>query len=252
MATKILRLMTTCAGSIVKISHMNPQVVLQTTRWQCTLPSDLQSRNMIIQTEETPNPSSLKFFPGCDVFTSIVDGSGLDFTPGDFHNSPLAKRLFQINGVVGVYLGNDFITVRKSNSFNWNVIQTHIHTTIMDFFAEGLPVVLDDNPLLNAKIDENDSEVVMRIKEIIKTRIRPSIQQDGGDIFFEAFNETTGIVDVRLAGSCTGCPSSTITLKYSVENMLRHYIPEVREIHQIDDEEEQIIQRKLSFVPGAT
>lgn len=207
-------------------------------------------KNYTIQTEETPNPSSLKFIP-VGVEGPVLDSiSGMDFTSDTSHNSPLVTRLFQIDGVVGVYFGNDFITVRKSSHLNWDTIQTHISDTIRDFFAEGIPV-MEETPLVEINGDgdgDGDDEVSIQIKDLLTTRIRASIQADGGDIFFEKFDPTTGIVYVRLAGACTGCPSSTITLKYSVENMLKHYIPEVKGIHQIENEEDAL-QYKLSFFP---
>ncbi len=180
---------------------------------------------MFIQTEDTPNPETLKFMPGENV---------LKIGTADFANleaskvSPLASRLFEVEGVSRVFLGSDFISVTKDSSLEWNNLKPSILTGIMEHFSSGLPA-------LNY-IDENDSEVnniedtetIKQIKDLLETRVRPAVAMDGGDITFCSFED--GIVTLQMQGACAGCPSSTATLKMGIENMLRHYIPEVTEV----------------------
>lgn len=213
-----------------------------------------QRRSMFVRTAATPNPLSLKFIPGEPVLPSS-ESSGVDFSgPNDARNSLLARWLFRIDGIDGVFLGHDFITVRKLPDENWELLKPQIFATIMDFYAEGHEALSTRDSSSAAAEDgdedegEDDDEVIAMIKELIQRRVRPAVQDDGGDIFFEGFDEATGIVDVRLAGACQGCPSSTITLKNGVENMLMHYLPEVngvREVGQLDDDDDL----KLSFTP---
>lgn len=182
---------------------------------------------MFIQTEQTPNPATLKFLPGRDVM-----GAGTaDFTDAESATrSPLAERLFQIEGVTGVFLGADFITVTKPEDKEWYLLKPAILGVIMEHYTAGRPTILE-----GADSDEDDgsedSEVVKQIKELIDTRVRPAVAQDGGDIVFRGFEE--GIVYLHMMGACQGCPSSTMTLKMGIENMLRHYIPEVQEVRPI-------------------
>jgi Fe-S cluster biogenesis protein NfuA len=156
-------------------------------------------------------------------------------TKDEATNSPLAQRLFRENGVTGIFFGPDFISVTKSESTEWQVLKPKIFSTIMDFYASGKAIVTEKQ-VNEYGINEDDSEVVAMIKELLDTRIRPSVQEDGGDIFFHEFREDTGVVVLRLAGSCSGCPSSSVTLKNGVENMLMHYIPEVTAIEEYVDE----------------
>jgi Fe-S cluster biogenesis protein NfuA len=183
---------------------------------------------MFIQTEETPNPATLKFIPGRDVL-----GSGtVDFTDSQdaATRSPLAERLFAVDGVTRVFLAGDFITVTKSDGRDWYVMKPGILGAIMEHFASGRPVLLsaqaDDN-----QVNEDDDEIVVQIKELLDTKVRPAVAQDGGDITFHGFER--GIVYLTMKGACAGCPSSTATLKSGIENMLRYYIPEVVEVQQI-------------------
>lgn len=183
---------------------------------------------MFIQTEETPNPATMKFLPGRDVMPQgtleITDAKGATA-------SPLAQALFTIEGVEGVFLAKDFITVTKSSSKNWPVLKPSILTTIMDHFTNNRPVVTENSAAPTAaSAPSDDSDVVKQIREILDLKVRPAVAQDGGDITFESFED--GIVYLNLKGSCAGCPSSTATLKSGVENMLKHYIPEVREVRQ--------------------
>ncbi|MBM5782186.1 MAG: NifU family protein [Pelagibacterales bacterium] len=184
---------------------------------------------MFIQTEETPNPASLKFIPD----GKIVLEKGV----AEFKNqksaatkSPLALQLFEVEGVESIFLGRDFITVTKSENIDWQKIKTEILATIMDFFVSGKPVVFEENNSENSS-NEEDSEIVKQIKELIEVKVRPAVAMDGGDIIYRNFEE--GIVYLELRGSCSGCPSSTITLKNGIENMLKHYIPEVIAVEQI-------------------
>ncbi|DAZ92582.1 TPA: hypothetical protein N0F65_012812 [Lagenidium giganteum] len=195
-------------------------------------------RTMFIQTEATPNPQSLKFLPGKEVLDERFT-TGVDFTPGsdEVRRSSLAKKLFQIEGITRVFFGKDFISVTKHEDEDWDALRAEIFSTIMDFYASG-EVIMSDEPIItDTTILPDDDEVVAMIKELLETRIRPSVQEDGGDIFYKGFNEETGIVQLQLAGSCAGCPSSSVTLKNGVENMLKHYIPEVRGIEEVEDEE---------------
>lgn len=184
---------------------------------------------MFIQTETTPNPATLKFIPG----ETVVESGARNFTDkNSCAASPLAESLFQIKGVEAVYLGGDFISVTKAENLKWDSIKTEILTTIMEHFVAKRPVILDDgNTKIKDSSNETDDEVVKQIKEIIETRVRPAVAQDGGDIIFHSFED--GIVRLELHGACSGCPSSTITLKNGIENMLKHYVPEVESVEQI-------------------
>ena len=182
---------------------------------------------MFIQTESTPNPSTLKFIPG---ETVMSEGVANFSRKEDAAKSPLADVLFHINGVEAVYLGGDFISVTKSADKPWDTLKTEILTTIMEHFVAGRPIMLEAGALESAKND-NDSDVVKQIREIIETRVRPSVAQDGGDIIFHSFEN--GVVKLELHGSCSGCPSSSVTLKNGIENMLKHYVPEVESVEEV-------------------
>ncbi|HEV7370155.1 NifU family protein [Arenibaculum sp.] len=181
---------------------------------------------MFIQTEQTPNPATLKFLPGRDVL-----GHGTaDFPNAEAaQRSPLAQRLFEVEGVTGVFLGSDFVTVTKAEDRDWYLLKPSILGAIMEHMMAGLPIVLEDAGDGHAASDEDD-EIVSQIKELLDTRVRPAVAMDGGDITFEGFED--GVVFLHMKGSCAGCPSSTATLKSGIENMLRHYIPEVVEVRQ--------------------
>lgn len=194
-------------------------------------------RSLFIQTENTPNPESLKFLPGKPVLES---GTAEFRSFRDAQASPLAKRLFQIDGVKSVFFAQDFITITKDASIAWSVIKPHVFSGVMDFYAEG-GKVLDEQGTgaTDTVITDDDSEVVAMIKELIETRVRPSVQEDGGDIVFKSFDEESGVVLLKLQGSCSGCPSSSITLKSGIENMMMHYIPEVTAVEAIDEDEDE-------------
>lgn len=181
---------------------------------------------MFIQTESTPNPSTLKFIPGEPV---MGQGAANFARREDAAKSPLADALFHINGVEAVYFGADFISVTKAAEKPWDALKTEILTTIMEHYVSGKPIILESGTVSAG--NENDSDVVKQIREIIETRVRPSVAQDGGDIIFHSFED--GVVRLELHGSCSGCPSSSVTLKNGIENMLKHYVPEVESVEQV-------------------
>jgi Fe-S cluster biogenesis protein NfuA len=186
---------------------------------------------MFIQTEQTPNPATLKFLPGCPVMTSGT----ANFTSEEAaRTSPLAERLFSLPEVTGVFLGADFVTVMKSEEGDWYRLKPAILAVIMEHFTAGRPVLLGESAVSAAAVatsEEDEDEVVAQIKELLETRVRPAVAQDGGDIIFHDFED--GVVYLHMQGSCSGCPSSTATLKAGIENMLRHYIPEVVEVRAV-------------------
>lgn len=186
---------------------------------------------MFIQTQSTPNPSSLMFYPG----KPVMEVGSADFPNARAAmNSPLAKALYGIDGVSRVFFGSDFVTVTKSNDASWDLMKPEIFASIMDFYSSGNPLFLDSNAAAakDTAIHEDDSEIVAMIKELLETRIRPAVQDDGGDIEYKGFNEETGIVKLKMQGACSGCPSSSVTLKSGIENMLMHYVPEVKGVEQ--------------------
>jgi Fe-S cluster biogenesis protein NfuA len=183
---------------------------------------------MFIQTEATPNPATLKFLPG----ESVMESGTANFaTCEDATSSPLAMRLYEIEGVAGVFFGGDFITVTKSDDQDWSLLKTPILGVVMEHFATGTPLFTDDSAISVHADSGDDDELVTRIKEILETRVRPAVAQDGGDILFHGFQR--GVVYLRMQGSCSGCPSSTATLKVGIENLLRHHIPEVIEVRAV-------------------
>ena len=182
---------------------------------------------MFIQTEQTPNPQTLKFLPGKVV---MDDGTAFFQNIEETSNSPFAKRLFDVDGVEGVFFGSDFITITKSQSIDWQVMKPLILGSIMDHYNSGEETISKDkkNDNKSLKSDENDDDIVKQIKELLDTRVRPAVAMDGGDIVFCSFE--SGVVTLEMKGACAGCPSSTATLKMGIENMLKHYIPEVIEV----------------------
>ena len=227
-------------------------------------------RSLFIQTATTPNPESLKFIPNGRLVLGhipedmeednrlengeeiIIDNNNSSSSTNDnvgFHitrkdhtlvaRSPLAKLIFNLDeGIKSIYLGYDFITVTKYAEAHWQHLQTPIFGAIMDFYATNQPALLDVPEITDTTILEDDDEVVCMIKELLESRIRPAVQEDGGDIKYVGFEEHTGIVTVQLAGSCVGCPSSSVTLKNGVENMLMHYIPEVTAVVSLEEEDD--------------
>lgn len=187
---------------------------------------------MFIQTEETPNPAALKFLPG----RAVLETGVADFTTRESAaRSPLARLLFEIDGVAGVFLGSDFVTVTKTNEKNWQVLKPMVLGAIMDHFTANVPV-MDAGAEVSADDQEFnddgvDGEIIAQIKELIETRVRPAVAQDGGDIVYKGFKN--GTVYLNLRGSCAGCPSSSATLKMGIENMLKHYVPEVLQVEAV-------------------
>ncbi len=180
---------------------------------------------MFIQTEPTPNPATVKFLPGRDV---MGDGTA-DFPDAvSAARSPLATRLFGVTGVAGVFLGGDFISVVKADGTEWPAMKPQILAAIMDHYSSGDPVVLE---LEGGDSGAQDSAIVAQIKELLETRIRPALAQDGGDVVFRGFEN--GVVLLHLRGACSGCPSAGATLKHGIENLLRHYIPEVTGVRAV-------------------
>lgn len=184
---------------------------------------------MFIQTESTPNPATLKFLPG----QSVLDEGTADFASAEAAAvSPLARRIFAAGGVASVFLGTDFVAVTKTDEAAWDHIKPALLGAIMEHFQSGAPVI-EGAPVASghATHDGPDEDIVRQIKELLDTRVRPAVAQDGGDITFHGFDR--GIVYLHMQGACAGCPSSTLTLKMGIENLLRHYIPEVLEVRPV-------------------
>ena len=183
---------------------------------------------MFIQTESTPNPATLKFLPG----QSVLDFGTADFpSPDTADKSPLAQRIFAVSGVTGVFFGTDFVTVTKADAVDWGHIKPAILGAIMEHYQSGAPVMTGEQAAAHQEHDGPDSDIVKQIKELLDTRVRPAVAQDGGDITFHGFDR--GVVYLHMKGACAGCPSSTLTLKMGIENLLRHYIPEVTEVRPV-------------------
>jgi Fe-S cluster biogenesis protein NfuA len=180
---------------------------------------------MFIQTEATPNPNTLKFLPGHDV---LGDKTAFFTDVENAKESPLASALFVLPDIRAVFYGGDFITVTKTESSSWEILKPQILTTIMEHYQSGLPLMQlgsADKKESTTNYSDDEQEIIVQIKELLETRVRPAVAQDGGDIIFHSFKQ--GIVYLEMHGSCAGCPSSTATLKSGIENMLKHYIPEV-------------------------
>lgn len=192
-------------------------------------------RNLFIQTADTPNENALKFLPSTQI---LNENETREFLSGrEAAVSPLAMKLFTIDGVRSIMLGSNFITVEKSSEdIEWALLKPEIFSILTEFLTNGTPVLTDDAPLTNdMQFNEEDDEVVSMIKELIFTRIRPAIQDDGGDIEFVSFEENTGVVYLRLKGACRSCDSSSVTLKNGIESMLKYYIEEVQEVRPVDE-----------------
>jgi Fe-S cluster biogenesis protein NfuA len=184
---------------------------------------------MFIQTEATPNPATVKFIPGETVLErGIADFPNAAAAQG---RSPLAERLFAISGVGGVFFGHDFVSVTKDASREWMQLKPLILGALFEHFTTGQKILNEQAPAVMS--DEEDSDVVRQIKDMLETRVRPAVARDGGDIAFEAFEK--GILFLRMQGACAGCPSSVVTLKMGIENMMRHYVPEVLEVRAVQD-----------------
>lgn len=185
---------------------------------------------MFIQTESTPNPNALKFLPGREV----APGTSIEYrTVEEAAASPLAESLFELEGVDAVFFGEDYISVtRHERGPDWTEMKAPILSAIMDHFVSGAPLLrYEAKPEGHA--EQEDDEIILEIKSLLDSRIRPAVAQDGGDILFDSFDHDTGIVRLRMRGACSGCPSSAATLKSGVEQMMRHYIPEVTSVEQV-------------------
>ena len=182
---------------------------------------------MFIETEGTPNPATLKFLPGRDILGSRT----ADFADADAALiSPLADALFGIQGVARVFLGGDFVTVTKTSEADWAELKPQILGLLMEHLLGGQPIMNENADLLAEDVDPADMEIAEQIKELLNERIRPAVAGDGGDIIFRGYRD--GVVSLIMQGACSGCPSSTATLKHGIENMLKHYIPEVQSVQQ--------------------
>jgi Fe-S cluster biogenesis protein NfuA len=211
----------------------------------------LLARSMYIQTATTPNEDALKFLPSQDV---LGQGAGtIEYVSGrDSHSSPLARKLFAVDGVRSVMFGPDFITVEKDSDSTWMILKPEIFSLLTEHLSSGRPVVMEGTQAASDTMpSEEDSEVVSMIKELIDTRIRPAIQEDGGDIQYRGFTED-GVVQLKLQGACRSCDSSSVTLKNGIESMLMHYVEEVTGVEQVLDPEEEVslqqfekLERKL-------
>ncbi|MGY9004606.1 MAG: NifU family protein [Alphaproteobacteria bacterium] len=183
---------------------------------------------MFIQTEQTPNPATLKFLPGA----TVMETGTADFRTADAAlRSPLAERLFLLDGVEGVFLGADFIAVTKGDARDWSVVKPEILGVIMEHYTLGTAMINEAVESVEDSVQAvagEDAEIVAKIEELLETRVRPAVAQDGGDIVFRSFEE--GIVYLKMQGACAGCPSSSATLKVGIENLLKHFIPEVKEV----------------------
>ena len=183
---------------------------------------------MFIQTESTPNPATLKFLPG----QTVLEMGTADFPSSETAGkSPLAARIFAVAGVTGVFFGTDFVTVTKAEAVDWGHIKPAILGAIIEHYQSGAPVIEGEQAAAHQAHDGPDGDIVRQIKELLDTRVRPAVAQDGGDITFHGFDR--GIVYLHMKGACAGCPSSTLTLKMGIENLLRHYIPEVTEVRPV-------------------
>ena len=185
---------------------------------------------MFIQTESTPNPATLKFLPG----KTVLEEGTSDFPNADDANvSPLAQRLFNVSGVTGVFLGRDFVTVTKEDGVDWDHAKPALLGAMMEHFQSGQEAMSGETtPDNSTEVSEEDAPIVGQIKELLDSRVRQAVAQDGGDITFHGFDR--GVVYLQMKGACAGCPSSTMTLKMGIENLLRHYIPEVTEVRPVD------------------
>lgn len=185
---------------------------------------------MFIQTESTPNPATLKFLPG----QTVLGVGTADFPSVEAADkSPLARRIFAVDGVTGVFFGTDFITVTKAEAALWDHVKPAVLGAVMEHYQSGIPVMEGEAPAASGHAEHTgeDGDIVTQIKELLDTRVRPAVAQDGGDITFHGFDR--GIVYLHMQGACAGCPSSTLTLKMGIENLLRHYIPEVLEVRPV-------------------
>jgi len=188
---------------------------------------------MFVQTEFTPNPLTLKFIPGRVV---MKEGTAFFQNKSDAEDSPFAKKFFNINGVNGVFLGSDFITITKIEDIEWQILKPHLLGVINEHYESGDEIISQNYENKESKNSENnkdDSDLIKQIKELIDTKVRPAVAMDGGDIIYHSFDK--GIVYLHMQGACSGCPSSAVTLRSGIENMLKHYVPEVKEVKSVTE-----------------
>ena len=184
---------------------------------------------MFIETENTPNPATLKFLPGRDVLGNRT----ADFPSAELAEaSPLASAIFALPGVARVFLGGDFVTVTKTDELAWAALKPEILAVVMEHFVAGRPVMDRHAAAADEDVAEEDRDIVEQIKELLDTRVRPAVAGDGGDVIFRGFRD--GVVKLHMQGACSGCPSSAATLKHGIENLLKHYVPEVRAVEQAE------------------
>lgn len=200
------------------------------------------SRTMFIQTKGTPNAHAVMFLPGREV---LRDGTANFPTLRSAGASPLARQLFAVDGVNGIFFGADFVTVTKNDAADWSTVRPEVFEVLMEFFTDGEKPVISDDMCYESDtaISEDDDEVVAMIKELLETRVKPAVAADGGSVLYRGFEEKRGIVRLELQGACSTCSSSAITLKSGIESMLRHYVPEVKEVVQVVGEHAEAAER---------
>jgi Fe-S cluster biogenesis protein NfuA len=218
--------------------------MLRSARPSMIRPMPLLRRSMFIQTSSTPNEDALKFLPSHQILGE--NAATVEFVNGrQAYNSPLARKLFAVDGVRSVMFGPDFITVEKTTDSPWMVLKPEIFSILTEHLSSGAPVLTEDaQAAADTAPNEEDSEVVSMIKELIDTRIRPAIQEDGGDLLYRGFTED-GIVKLKLQGACRSCDSSSVTLKNGIESMLMHYVEEVTGVEQVLDPEEEVALKEF-------
>lgn len=207
-------------------------------------------RNLFIQTADTPNENALKFLPSMNL---LGENETKEFLSGrEAACSPLAMKLFSVDGIKSIMLGSNFITIEKDGeSVEWSLLKPEIFSILTEFLTNGTPIISESELSSDMGFSEEDDEVVSMIKELIFTRIRPAIQDDGGDIEFVKFDEPSGVVYLRLKGACRSCDSSSVTLKNGIESMLKYYIEEVQEVKQIEEEGQSHAENALAEFEAA-
>lgn len=190
---------------------------------------------MFIQTEATPNPETMKFLPGQVLLEKGTYECGSEEEAAQ--KSPFAQRLFKLQGVRSVFISGDFVSVTKDEDTDWAMLKPMVLAAIMEHLSVGMPIFhggVSPNDSGASEANEDDDEITLQIKELLDTRVRPMVAMDGGDIVFDSFDADSGVVYLKMQGACAGCPSSTATLKMGIENMLKHFLPEVNEVRPVD------------------
>jgi len=208
-----------------------------------------QRRNLFIQMEETPNPNSMKFIPLDKPLTNLKNFTLNIPSPSEVYRSPLARHLFKIDYIKSIFITNEFVTVTKSEEVEWGPMKMLVYEALMNFINSNKPIFNEDAlPAEDTQPVAEDDEVVISIKELLDTKIRPMVQEDGGDVQYHSFKN--GVCYLRMQGSCSSCPTSSVTLKGGIENMLKHYIPEVEEVKEYTESQES--EEMLAKVENAT